>query len=181
VLADRLDDVAATSAWIARTFAAAGGYATLHRDVEPWNVLVTAAGPVPVDWDAAGPDASGLVAGHAAFSFGLLDGDPRGPRDRARPDPAAVRRTLAAYRAAGGGPLPADRDLFARRAALLLSRLAERIRRSLGHLPMRWSVPADLERQSAERLTDLPVFVDRLRQWTGEGRRADGDVPFRER
>jgi Ser/Thr protein kinase RdoA (MazF antagonist) len=156
VLRRRLDDVAATTAWIGAAVVRSGAAVFTHRDVEPWNVLVTARGPVLVDWDTAGPDSAGLEAGHAAFAFAGLDHRPV--------DPRAVRRTLDAYRAHGGGPLPADGDLFARRAGIMLGRLVERIRITLGEQDARAFDPAALETTAAERLEALPRFVDALRE-----------------
>ncbi|MFI7601458.1 phosphotransferase [Actinoplanes sp. NPDC049681] len=41
---------------------AAGDYVSTHRDVEPWNVLMTGSGPALVDWDTAGPEMVRRVA-----------------------------------------------------------------------------------------------------------------------
>ena len=114
-----------------------------HRDVEPWNVLITSAGPVLVDWDAAGPDSAGLVAAHAAYAF-----PGRG-------------RTLAAY-VAHGGRLPRPGDLFARRAGLMLSRLAWRVGVTLGNADPGSFEIAALDRTAGDRLRDLPAFVAEL-------------------
>jgi Ser/Thr protein kinase RdoA (MazF antagonist) len=68
---------------------------TCHRDLHPGNVLVDSAGDfVLLDWDDAGPacpdqELAGLLA------FWHIDDD-------GRADDAAVGRTLAAYRSAGG-------------------------------------------------------------------------------
>ena len=70
---------------------------TCHRDLHPGNVLVEASGELAVlDWDEAGPACPGReLAGLLMFWHGQDDGT--------ADDDAAVRRTLAAYRA-GGGP-----------------------------------------------------------------------------
>ena len=69
---------------------------TCHRDLHPDNVLVEASGELAVlDWDDAGPACPGReLAGLLMFWLVHDDGTA---------DDAAVRRTLAAYRA-GGGP-----------------------------------------------------------------------------
>ncbi|GIF77799.1 phosphotransferase enzyme family protein [Asanoa siamensis] len=150
VLAGRLPGVEAATAWVGAAFARAGDYVVTHRDVEPWNVLVTPAGPVIVDWDAAGPDSAGLVAAHAAYAFG---GGPGARTDRA----------LAAY-TAHGGRLPPPDDRFARRAGLMLSRLAERLLRTLGRIDPGPYAIEELDRTAADRLRDLPSFVADLRK-----------------
>ena len=68
---------------------------TCHRDLHPDNVLVEASGELAVlDWDDAGPACPGReLAGLLMFWHGQDDGTA---------DDAAVRRTLAAYRAGGG-------------------------------------------------------------------------------
>ncbi|GAA1875461.1 phosphotransferase [Asanoa iriomotensis] len=146
MLGRRLPDVAAATEWVVGAFARAGDYVVTHRDIEPWNVLVTPAGPVIVDWDGAGPDSAGLVAAHAAYAFG-------GGRER----------TLAAY-VAHGGRLPPPEDRFARRAGLMLSRLAERVLRTLGRVDPGPFAIDELDRTAGDRLRDLPIFVADLRE-----------------
>ncbi|HTF10901.1 MAG TPA: aminoglycoside phosphotransferase family protein [Asanoa sp.] len=150
VLGERLADVAEATGWVAGAFAGARDYVLTHRDLEPWNLLVTTAGPVIVDWDGAGPDSAGLVAAHAAYAFGGGNGE-------------ATRRVLAAYVAHGGGlPPPADR--FARRAGLMLSRLVWRMQATLGREDPGPFPLDELDRTAADRLRDLPVFVADLRE-----------------
>ncbi|MEV4623586.1 hypothetical protein AB0J74_33370 [Asanoa sp. NPDC049573] len=105
-------------------------------------MLVTPAGPVIVDWDGAGPDSAGLVAAHAAYAFG---------------------GGMEAY-AAHGGHLPPTADRLARRAGLMLSRLAWRIRATLGRDDPGPYPLAELDRTATDRLHDLPVFVADLRE-----------------
>jgi Ser/Thr protein kinase RdoA (MazF antagonist) len=68
---------------------------TCHRDLHPGNVLIDGSGDlVLLDWDDVGPACPDQeLAGLLAFWHIDLDG---------RADDAAVRRTLAAYRSAGG-------------------------------------------------------------------------------
>ncbi|MEV0718053.1 aminoglycoside phosphotransferase family protein [Asanoa sp. NPDC050611] len=150
VLGRRLPDLAGATGWVAGAFARAGDYVFTHRDLERWNVLVTAAGPVVVDWDAAGPDSAGLVAAHAAYAFGGGHG-------------ARTDRAAAAY-LAHGGRLPPPPDRFARRAGLMLSRLAERLLRTLGLADPGPFAIEELDRTATDRLRDLPIFVADLRE-----------------
>ncbi|GIF50918.1 aminoglycoside phosphotransferase (APT) family kinase protein [Asanoa ferruginea] len=150
VLGERLADVAAATAWVAGAFAGTPDYVLTHRDLEPWNVLVTPAGPVIVDWDGAGPDSAGLVAAHAAYAFG----GGHGP---------GTDRALAAY-VAHGGRLPPPADRYARRAGLMLSRLVWRMRATLGQDDPGPFPLDELDRTAADRLRDLPLFVADLRE-----------------
>jgi hypothetical protein len=65
---------------------------------------------------------------------------------------------------AHGGRLPPPADRFARRAGLLLSRLSERIMRTLGRLDPGPYAIDELDRTVTDRLRDLPVFAADLRQ-----------------
>jgi hypothetical protein len=149
-MANRRDDLTEATRWVAGAFARADDYVLTHRDLEPWNVLMTPAGPVIVDWDGAGPDSAGLVAAHAAYAFG----GGHGP---------LTDRANAAY-VAHGGRLPPPADRLARRAGLMLSRLAERILWTLGRTdPGRFTID-ELDRTATDRLRDLPAFVADLRE-----------------
>jgi hypothetical protein len=131
-------------AWVGAALDRAGDYVMTHRDVEPWNVLVTASGPVLIDWDPAGPDSASLETCHAAFAFGSID------------------RTLAAYVAAGGR-LRADGDLLARRVGLRFGRLGERLAISTGTLPLGPVPLSVIDKRAGEQIDELPEFARRLR------------------
>ncbi len=153
VLRAGLPDILDITTWLAAALDRAGDYVLTHRDIEPWNVMMTAAGPVLIDWDPAGPDSATLEAAHAAYSFA-----DRGPAVTA----AALRPTLVAY-AAAGGRLRADDDLLARRVGLRLSRLGYRLARSTGAVASGPPEQADVDARAAEQIRGLPVFADRLR------------------
>jgi len=149
-------DVLEAAGWVARSFAAAGDYVVTHRDVEPWNVMMTGDGPVLIDWDVAGADSASLEAAHATLEFSR--------RGRTAPDPAAVRRTFEAYVGAGGTPFGGP-DVLARRAGLRLGRLAERLRMSLGDQDLGPRELAAVERRAAEQIAEMPAFLAALRNY----------------
>ena len=60
VLKDRLAELLEIVEWIAAALDRSSDYVMSHRDIEPWNVMVTTGGPVLVDWDMAGPDSAEL-------------------------------------------------------------------------------------------------------------------------
>lgn len=79
-----------------------------HRDVKPDNVLQTAAGPLLVDWDGAGPDYAEWELTKAALHFSGL-GENR----------AAFDTVIRSYEAAGGRrPQPRSRACCAPTSAV---------------------------------------------------------------
>ncbi|WP_127499137.1 phosphotransferase [Actinoplanes solisilvae] len=142
---------------VARAFLNAGDYVVTHRDVEPWNVLMSAKGPVLIDWDVAGPDSASLEAAHSTLEFAR-----RGRQDA--PDAAAVHRTVDAYVSNGGTPFGGP-DVLARRAGLRLGRLAERLRMSLGDQDLGSRDLAAVERRAAEQIAETPALVAALRNY----------------
>ncbi|SNY58533.1 Ser/Thr protein kinase RdoA involved in Cpx stress response, MazF antagonist [Paractinoplanes atraurantiacus] len=152
-LREGLTGILGAAAWVSRAFLEAGDYVVTHRDVEPWNVLVTATGPVLIDWDVAGPDSARLEAAQATLSFSARDG---------MPDPGVVRRTIGAYVDGGGVPF-SGADVMVRRVGLRLGRLAERLRMSLGLQSLGPHDLAGVEARAAEQIADMPGFVERVR------------------
>ena len=157
VLGQRLTDILTTAAWVESGFDSAGDYVVTHRDVEPWNVLITRSGPVLIDWDTAGPDSARLEATHAALAFAM--------RGRAAPDADEVRRTRAAYAGEGGAGIGGRDDAVVRRVGLLLGRLAERLRMSLGLQSTGSQDLAELEERAVERISQVPQFVAAIRSY----------------
>jgi hypothetical protein len=151
-LREHLELVLEQSSRVAETFNGSPPYVVSHLDVEPQNVLVTDSAPVLIDWDSAGPESVPLETAYVFFAFAR--------RGRESPDIDAIRRSHAAYVAAGGMPLVVragvlDR-VIGRHLATITTALVgyfagghsdEQIRARLERLP---SVVA--ETRSAERL-----------------------------
>ncbi len=87
------------------TPAPASGLITCHRDLHPDNVLAESSGAlIPLDWDEAGPAIPDRELA-AVLMFWHLS-------DQGEADSASVRRTLAAYLAAGGPGRIRDEQTF---------------------------------------------------------------------
>lgn len=124
-LADHLDDYLAITARLRATFFDVRDHVVTHRDLVPFNVLLTRAGPVLVDWEVVGPDSASLETGFAAVTFG-------------RRNTRYVHRILDSYRANGGvvvGGL--GRNLFAHKLGSELGRLADMLSDALAGRPVR--------------------------------------------
>lgn len=145
----RLPDIERLTDRIAQAFRKAADPVRTHCDIEPQNILITAGGPVLIDWDTGGIDSATLQVAQAALvcSFGDL---------------SQASKTLAAYRAAGGSLASLGPDLLIRQAGLRLCRLHYRIEADLPGMSDSSRVLHPEDDQIGARLDGLPRFIDQL-------------------
>ncbi|QDP96878.1 phosphotransferase [Microlunatus elymi] len=148
-LRTHLDLVLEQARQVVVTFEATPPYALSHRDVEPWNVLMAGDRPTLIDWDTSGPESIPLEAAYVFIAFAR--------RGRAAPDPQLVRRSQAAYAAAGGEPLEAQQGLLDRMIGTRLARIAEAL--------TRWGETPDDGQKIRDRIEQFPAVVGNARVW----------------
>jgi Ser/Thr protein kinase RdoA (MazF antagonist) len=125
-----------------------------HRDIKPDNVLLTAGGPVLLDWDSAGPD----TAEHELLRSALAMAD-----EQQRP----FVRVITAYRRAGGRPVPADPGLFHGNLEAYLRTAEWLLWRALGHRGDDPAVRALSATECLVRLRGTAKCLRRIPEWTG--------------
>jgi Phosphotransferase enzyme family len=154
---ERLPDIVRAKEFADRSAAELGRALTpvfTHRDVRPDNMLMTAAGPLLLDWDGAGVEHAEWEAVRSALECSR-------PAAGREPDRAAFRRILAGY----------DRDLPRGPAAfggLVRSQLrsaAWLLWRALGHRPVT-AVERELSRTHLrDTLTAVHTALARIPEW----------------
>lgn len=149
LLRERLNLVLDLANVVVRTFDATPPYVLSHRDIEPWNVIVSDRGPMLIDWDTTGPESAPLEAAYVFTVFAR--------RGRDEPDEQLVRRSHNAYVASGGDPLIAKTGLLDRMIGFELARLAA----ALG----RFFDVGESDETTQARLDRLPTTVANVRRW----------------
>ncbi len=147
VLGERLPVVVGLSARLVEVYSRVPDWVVTHGDFEPHNVLITAEGPVLVDWDTVWVYSAALQAGRVAYAFGAGE-------------PFRVRAILAAYE---GDVSWAGMDLFVSTLSHELASLGLRIAAVLGEIPApRWLRLATADERIARQLDGLPALISRL-------------------
>jgi Ser/Thr protein kinase RdoA (MazF antagonist) len=123
-----------------------------HRDIKPDNVLLTATGPVLLDWDGAGPDTAEHELLRSALAMGF---------EQQRP----FTRTIAAYRHAGGRPIPADPTLFHGIVDAQLRTAEWLLWRALGHRDDDPATRAQAATECLARLHGTAKSLRRIPEW----------------
>ncbi|NYH91967.1 phosphotransferase [Actinopolymorpha rutila] len=152
--AGRLDGYLRQTERLRTTYSGIGDHVLTHRDMVPFNVLMTPTGPVLTDWDVIGPDSASLETGFAAVTFAYRD-------------PRLVRRTLASY-AANGGKLVGGlgENLFAHKLGSELGRLAGMVDAVVTGAPQTgWMTRyADPDTGVGDAMAEVAAAEDRLRR-----------------
>jgi hypothetical protein len=125
-----------------------------HRDIKPDNVLLTATGPVLLDWDSAGTD----IAEHEVLRSALAMGF-----ERQRP----FARTITAYRRAGGRPIPADPAVFHGIIQAQVHTAEWLLWRALGHRGDDPTTRAQAATECLARLRGAAKSLHHIPEWAG--------------
>nr|WP_269091171.1 phosphotransferase [Actinopolymorpha cephalotaxi] len=150
----RLDAYVRRTERLRTTYSGIGDHVLTHRDMVPFNVLMTPTGPVLTDWDVIGPDSASLETGFAAVTFAFRD-------------PRRVRRALASYTAHGGVLVDGlGEDLFAHKLGSELGRLAVLVDRVVTGVPLTgWMTRyADPDTGVRAAMAEVAAAEERLRR-----------------
>jgi Ser/Thr protein kinase RdoA (MazF antagonist) len=151
---DCLPEIVAATADIEELCDGAPDCVTTHGDFKTHNLLITADGPVLVDWDSVRVDSAALEAGRVAYIFGAGELEP-------------MRKILTAYVEAGGTIAWSGPHLFASVVRNAVQMLFEHVLVSLGHNPAaRWM--SDPDQALTDRLTEFPAKLSHLRHLSSQ-------------
>jgi hypothetical protein len=155
-----LDAITDGTALVREALAGNPVFRLAHRDVSRSNIVVTAGGPVLIDFDYAGPEVPWWEFVHHGFSLASPALGEQPPR------PELIHVALASYAEAGGVPGPARAEAFAGLVRAMLSTLAYELWLAAGHRaasPDRRAAATRSVRQLAVR---LPGVLSSLGSWS---------------
>lgn len=155
-----LDAITDGTALVREALAGDPVFGLAHRDVSRSNIVVTAGGPVLIDFDYAGPEVPWWEFVHHGFGLASPALGEQPPR------PELIHVALASYAEAGGMPGPARPEAFAGLVRAMLSTLAYELWLAAGHraaTPDRRGAATRSVRQLAVR---LPGVLSSLGSWS---------------
>ncbi|WP_433043581.1 hypothetical protein [Dactylosporangium sp. CS-033363] len=124
-----------------------------HRDVKPDNVVLTASGPILLDWDSAGPDLAEHELVRSALAMGF---EARKP----------FARTIKSYLRAGGCPIPSDPAVFHGIVEAQLQTAEWLLWRALGHRGDDRAGRALAAAECLDRLRGAAKSLRRIPEWS---------------
>ena len=139
----------------------AGGpaFRLAHRDASRANIVITASGPVLIDFGYAGPEVPWWECVHHGFDLAspVLGEQP--------PQAELVQAVLAAHAEAGGITGPARPDAFAGLIRAVLGSLAYHVWLAVGHRPASGPRRAASAASAQLQAARLPEIMDSLGAW----------------
>lgn len=144
---------------IASALAAPPQKITVHSDISFLNILVTAEGPVLLDFDGAAPGVPWWDLISTAFG---MDGDDVRTVEPAR---STVENMLRGYVDAGGAPGPIDETAFTGMLAGRLASTAWELWMACGHRGGGPEVQAEFTRAVRISVDALSTMVDSIPEW----------------
>lgn len=149
----RLPYLTAFSDRVRQAYEHATDLTTSHRDLGPWNVLVSDRGRLLIDWESVGPVIASCEVGRAIQTF-------------SHDDIGVMRQLRDAYTDAGGTITCAPQNLMLDSLVDLLGQITERIRLMINDYPDPsipiWMDPSTADRDIAHDLERFPTEVQRL-------------------
>lgn len=152
LLQERREDIRSLTRRLVRAWHDVGDPVISHGDFATYNILLSAEGPVLIDWDSVGITSATFEVGLAARGFFFDDSQP-----------AKVRQIFDAYLAAGGKLRGKPENYFTNFLSIHFNHICDRIEVSLGEAPRPgWMAVETIDQRVQERLGRLPRTIDEL-------------------